>query len=180
MKRTLSAVMALLVIGFSLVSCKNEPEEGYKSVESPTCDFSFSCPESWDVTYTEGMLSVMAPSDAVKANVTGFSFFDEAAKDKTPLDYWNEVYKVQFEETFSTMNVTKTEETTLSGIIAQHVFYTVDLGKDSFNCQTVICVYGSEVFTLTLTSGAQTEENKDVYTDYSEDFERIISSFRIG
>ena len=78
------------------------------------------------------------------------------------------------------MLVTKNEETTLSGVIARHVFYTVDMGEDSFNCQTVICVYAGKVYTLTLTQGIETEENKEFDNDHSDEFLEIAKSFRIG
>ena len=68
--------------------------------------------------------------------------------------------------------VNLTQETTLSGVIARHVFYTVDNGKDSFNCEAVICsrdYYSMYIITLTA--------SVDTYESHTEDFKNIISSF---
>jgi len=179
MKKILFAAAAVLAVSLVLVSCSREAEEGFLVAESESCDFSFEYPAAWKSTYTDGMLAVMNPDDVSGANVTAQSFrhgYDEEVSSEV---YWEE-YKAQFEGTFSTMNVTKNIETTLSGVIARHVFYTVDLGQDSFNCQTVLCVFGDKTYVLTLTQGIKTEENAEYYNDHSEEFEEIVKSFRIG
>ncbi len=179
MKKILFAAVAVLGIRLVLGSCSREAEEGFAIAQNETCDFSYQYPASWKSTYTNGMLAVINPEDVSGANVTAQSFYHGHDTEVSSEQYWEE-YKAQFEGTFSTMNVTKNVETTLSGVIARHVFYTVDLGLDSFNCQTVLCVFGDKAYVITLTQGIKTDENAEYYNDHSEEFEEIIKSFRIG
>lgn len=167
MKKTAITFLLLTAACLVLVSCsKNEPENGYKTLSDDSCDFEFDIPDDWTASYTDGMLSAYDTQD--NTNVSAYAF--DTQKEMGADDYW-EVYKAQYEKTFSTMNVTKTEETTLSGVIARHVFYTVDMGLDSFNCQTVICSRYGSIYMLTFTS------SPDNYENHTDEFERIISSF---
>jgi hypothetical protein len=180
MKKTVCAAIAVIALGLCLVSCNNkEASEGNMIVSPNNGGYTFEVPASWEISHTDGMVSVYNPEDSTKANVTSYHFDNGKSEYVSSADYW-EIYKAQFEDTFTTMNVNKVEETKISGITAQHVFYTVDLGLDSFNCQTVLGVYGTDVYVLTLTQGAKNEQNEDVYVDYTEDFKRMVSSFKIG
>ena len=179
MKKIICVILAVVALNFVFTGCKNEPEDGFKRAESKTCDFYYTLPDTWDITYTDGMLAARNPDDKTGANVVGYSFYHNLDEEPSAEQYWD-IYKTQFENTFATMNVVKNEETTLSGVIARHVFYTVDMGEDSFNCQTVICVYAGKVYTLTLTQGIMTEENSEFYNDHSDEFLEIAKSFRIG
>ena len=180
MKKTFLAALAVVAVGLCLVSCSNkEAKEGNIIVSPDNGGYTFEVPAAWEIGHTDGMVSVYNPQDKTKVNVTAYTFDNGMSEPVSSEGYW-EIYKAQFEDTFTTMNVNKVEETKISGITAQHVFYTVDLGKDSLNCQTVIGVYGTQVYVLTLTQGAQTPENKEVYTDYTDAFKEMVSSFRIG
>ena len=179
MKKILCVIMAVVLFSFMLVSCNQKTEDGFMKAESQTCDFYFTYPDTWDLTYNDGMLAIRNPEDKTGANVVGYSFFHNLDDEPSAEQYWD-IYKAQFEDTFTTMLVTKNEETTLSGVIARHVYYTVDMGKDSFNCQTIICVYAGRVYTLTLTQGVETEENKEFYNDHGDEFLEIAKTFRIG
>ncbi len=180
MKKFLLTALTITALSLFLVSCKSEPAEGFIRVESETCNFSFECPDSWIITRTDGMLAAINPDDISRANVTGYSYNHGIEEQEVSADMCWEDYQAQFEGTFSTMNITKNVETTISGIIARHVFYTVDLGLDSFNCQTVICAFNGKAYTLTLTQGKKTEENAEYYNDHTDEFEEIVKTFRIG
>jgi len=168
MKKSAIKFAVLAAACLVLVSCsKSEPEEGYKTLSDPSCDFTLDCPSDWDISYTSGMLSAYDTED--KANVTAYAF--DTQTEMGADDYW-EQYKNQYEGTFSTMNVTQKEETTLSGVIARHVFYTVDMGEDSFNCQTVICSRYGSIYMLTFTA------SPDTYENHTDEFKKMIESFR--
>lgn len=168
MKRTAITLIALASMCVIFASCaKEQASEGMKILSDPSCDFAFEVPSDWEISYTSGMLAAYDKSD--KTNVSAFSFGlqEEMGAD----DFWND-YKVKFEETFGTMNVNAMEETKLSGIIARHVFYTVDMGEDSFNCQTVVCVGLGRVYMVTFTA------TPDAYDAHTEEFEKILSSYK--
>ena len=180
MKKSICAALAVMALSLCLVSCNNkEASEGNMIVSPDNAGYTFEVPASWEISRTDGMVSVYNPEDSTKANITCYKFDNGMSEEVSSADYW-EIYKAKFEDTFSTINVNKVEETKISGITAQHVFYTVDLGLDSFNCQTVLGVYGTDVYVLTLTQGAKNEANESVYVDYTDDFKEIVSSFRIG
>jgi len=178
MKKTLCAILAVAVMGTGLVSCSRKAEEGYKTVESKTCNYTFDCPESWNVSYTDGMLSAYNPKDVSKANVTAFSFSHGLEEDPTAAEYW-EKYRSQLADTFGNIVHHKADEVELGGQNVIHADYTVTLGAESFDCETVLVVYGKEVYTLTLTQGVKTEENSENYNDHSDEFSEIIKTFRI-
>ena len=168
MKKTCFAILVLASACLALCSCsEKEPEQGYKTVSDSSCDFSFEVPDDWDVTYTDSMLAANDASDG--ANVTAYAFDTQT---EMGADDYFEQYLENFNKTFSTMNVTEKEETTLSGVIARHVFYTVDMGEDSFNCQTVICSRYGTIYMLTFTALG------DTYESHTEEFERIKDSFQ--
>ncbi len=180
MKKTVCAALAVLAVSLCLVSCKNEEaKEGNMLVSPDNGGYTFEVPASWEISRTDGMVAVYNPDDATKVNVTSYKFDNGMQEVVSSADYW-EIYKAKFEDTFDKINVNKVEETKISGITAQHVFYTVDLGLDSFNCQTVLGVYDTDVYVLTLTQGAKTDANANVYIDYTQDFKEIADSFKIG
>lgn len=175
MKKTVLTALAVLAVSLCLASCNNkEPEEGNMRVTPDNGGYTIEVPADWEVSRTDGMVAVYKPDDAYKTNVTAYKFETGLNEAVSSVDYW-EIYKGQFEDTFAQMNVNKIEETKISGITAQHVFYTVDLGLDSFNCQTVLGVYGTDVYVVTLTQGAQAEQSED----YTELFKEIVSSFKV-
>lgn len=180
MRKSLCAALAVIAVGICLVSCNNkEASEGNVIVSANNGGYTFEVPSSWEISRTDGMVAVYNPEDSTKVNVTSYKFDNGLSEYVSSAEYW-EIYKAKFEDTFAAMNVNKIEETKISGITAQHVFYTVDLGLDSFNCQTVLGVYANDVYVLTLTQGAKNEENEEVYVDYTEDFKKMISSFKVG
>ncbi len=180
MKKIVYAAFAVLAVSLCLVSCKNEEvKEGNILVSPDNGGYTFEVPATWEISRTDGMVAAYNPDDATKVNVTSYKFDNGMQEVVSSADYW-EIYKAKFEDTFNEINVNKIEETKISGITAQHVFYTVDLGLDSFNCQTVLGVYETKVYVLTLTQGAKTEANESVYTDYTDNFKEMVSSFKIG
>ncbi len=178
MKKTLCAILAVAAIGSCLVSCGRKADEGYKTVESKTCNYTFDCPESWNVSYTDGMLSAYNPDDVSKANVTAFSFAHGLETDPSAAEYWT-IYEKQLETTFGGISTNQAKDVELGGQNVVHADYTLTLGEESFDCETVLVVYGGEVYTLTLTQGAKTEENGENYNDHSDEFSEIIKTFRI-
>ena len=167
-KKTCLAIFAITAACIFLSSCSsgNDPKDGFKVLSDASCDFALRIPSDWNISYTDSMLAANDPDD--NANVTAYSF-DTAEKTGAD-DYW-EQYLENLEALF-TVTVNNTEETTLSGVIARHVFYTVDNGKDSFNCEAVICsrdYYSMYIITLTA--------SVDTYESHTEDFKNIISSF---
>jgi hypothetical protein len=171
MKKVLFSVLTLSAMCIVLSGCAQniQAQDGYKVVSSESCDFLFEVPEDWNINYTESMLSANNTID--NANVTAFAF---DTKEEILADDYFEQYKIEFEKTFSTMNIKEKLETKLSGVIARHVFYTVDMGLDSFNCQTVICAMNNRIYMVTFTASADTYEN------HTGEFEKILSSFRFS
>ncbi len=178
MKKTLCAILAVAVMGTCLVSCRKKAEEGYKTVESETCNYTFDCPESWTVSYTDGMLSAYNPDDLTKANVTAFSFSHGLEEEPTAAEYWIK-YRSQLADTFGDIVQHEAKEIELGGQKVSHSDYTVTIGAESFDCETVLVVYGGEVYTLTLTQGSPSEEIGESYNDHSDEFAEIIKTFRI-
>ena len=178
MKKTLCAILAVAAIGTGLVSCSKKAEEGFKTVESKTCNYTFDCPESWNVSYTDGMLSAYNPDDLTKANVTAFSFPHGLEAEPSSAEYW-EKYRSQLSDTFGNVVQHEAKEVELGGQKVVHADYTVTLGAESFDCETVLVVYGDNVYTLTLTQGAPTDELGENYNDHSDEFAEIIKTFRI-
>ncbi len=172
MKNTCIKILALSAACLVLAACsKQKPQEGFKEVSDESCDFSFEVQSDWNINYTDSMLSANDTED--NTNVTAYSF-----SLSTPMgadDYWDE-YLTNFKERFGqdSIKVNKLEETTLSGVIARHVFYTVDMGKDSFNCETIICSRYGNIYMLTFTSTPET------YQNHTEDFTNIAQSFKFN
>jgi len=169
LKRTAITFITLAAACIVLGSCaKNTPSEGMQLLSDASCDFTLEVPSDWEISYTSSMLAAYDTAD--KTNVTAFSIGlqEEMGAD----DFWEDRYKPNFEDTFGTMNVNAKEETKLSGVIARHVFYTVDMGEDSFNCQTVICVRMGNVYMVTFTATPET------YDSHTEEFEKILSSYK--
>ena len=180
MKKTICTALAVLTVSLCLVSCNNkQAEQGKKLVSSDNGGYTFEVPQEWEISRTDDMVAVYNPDDATKVNVTAYKFDNGENEIISSADYW-QIYKTTFEDTFTQMNVNKVEETNISGIPAQHVSYNVSLGQDSFDCQTVLAVYSTDVYVLTLTQGAKTQENEKVYVDYTQAFKEMIQSFRIG
>ncbi|MBQ7400122.1 MAG: hypothetical protein IJW06_06670 [Clostridia bacterium] len=178
MKKTLCAILAVATIGMGLISCGKKPENGFKPVESKTCDYTFSCPESWTVSYTDGMLSAYNPDDVSKANVTAFSFSHGQEKTPSAMEYW-ETYQKQLSDTFGGFTLNDVKETELSKRKVAHADYSVTIGDEAFECETILVIYEDNVYTLTLTQGAKTDLNSENYNDHSDEFAEIIKTFRI-
>ncbi len=182
MKKILFTVLTIMMTILVLVSCSKK-EKDENRVESETCDFYFTLPENsiWEQTYSDGMLSVSKLNDISKANITGFSF-DHGITDSLPTskDYWSLYYKPQLESTFGKVEVEKVDDISLGGQKHAHAMYSVTIGEETFDCETVLILYGNKVYTLTLTQGAKTEENEQFYTDYSEEFSEIAQTFTIN
>ena len=178
MKKTLCVLMAICAVGISLVSCSKKADEGFKIVESETCDFTFQCPESWEITHTNGMLSALNTQDISKANVTAHSFFHGLEKNPSSPEYW-ETYKTQLSNTFGDITVNDLKEKELGGQKVVHSDYVVSIADEIFYCETILVVYDSKVYTLTLTQGAKNDANSENYNDHSDEFEEIIKTFRI-
>lgn len=178
MKKTLCAILAIAVISTGLVSCTRKAEEGYKTVQSKTCNYTFDCPESWNVSYTDGMLSAYNPDDISKANVTAFSFSHGLEEAPSAIGYW-EIYEKQLADTFKTVTQHKVEEIELGGQKVTHAEYTVTIGNESFDCETVLAIYDSDVYTLTLTQGAKENYDAENFNDHSDEFAEIMKTFRI-
>lgn len=153
-----------------LSACSQEKaEEGFKIVSDKSVDFTFEVPEDWYISYTDSMLAANNTED--NANVTAYCF--NTTSEMGADDYW-EKYLENFKQRFGqdSISINKLEETTLSGVIARHVFYTVDMGQDSFSCQAVICSRYSTIYMLTFTA------SPDTYESHLEDFENIMSSYK--
>ena len=178
MKKIICAVLAISIMSMGLVACQKKASDGYKTVESKTCNYTFDCPESWEISYTDGMLSAYNPDDLSKANVTAFSF--PHALDVTPaaIEYW-ETYKKQLSDTFGKVTQHEAKEIQLGGQNVVHADYTVTIGGENFDCETVLTIYDSDVYTLTLTQGAKENFDSEVYNDHSDEFAKIIKTFRI-
>lgn len=178
MKKALYAIFAATAITLCFTSCSGKAEEGYAVIESETCDFTFEYPENWTETYKDGMLSVTKIGDATNANIIGFSFGHGLEKVPSSLEYW-ETYKAQLEETFKNVSVTKVEPIELGGAEQAHAYYTVTIGEEVFEKETLLVVYGDRVYTLTLTQGTRNGEKGQNYVDFSDEFQKCIKSFRI-
>ncbi len=168
MKRTAITFIALAAACIVLGSCaKKTPSEGMQILSDVSCDFTLEVPSDWEISYTTSMLAAYDTADKTNVSAVSFGLQEEMGAD----DFWED-YKANYEGTFGTMNVNAMEETTLSGVIARHVFYTVDMGEDSFNCQTVICVRMGNVYMVTFTAAPE------AYDSHTEEFEKILSSYK--
>lgn len=182
MKTKICTLLTVIAVGLCLASCSaKEPEEGNVIVKPQNAGYSIEVPAQWKTEHTDGMISVYVPGDVSKANIVAYTFPHGL---ETPVDsasYW-EIYKKQFDDTYSEMIVddSKTKKTRLASSQAQHMFYTVQIGEEVFSCQTILDVYGENVYLLTLTQGAKNEKNESNYVDYTEKLEEIAASFRIG
>ena len=178
MKKTLCAVIAATALTLCFTSCSNKAQEGYVVMESESCDFSFEYPKEWTETYKDGMLSVTKMGDATNANIVGFSFSHGLETAPSSLEYW-ETYKTQLEETFKNVEVSKVKPIKLGSGEHAHAFYTVTIGDEVFEKETLLVVYGNKAYTLTLTQGTKNGEKGEGYEDFSSEFEKCIKSFRI-
>lgn len=178
MKKTLCVLLAVCAIGMAFTSCSKKAEEGFKTVESKTCDFTFQCPESWEITHTDGMLSALNTEDVSKANVTAYSFSHGLEETPSSINYW-ETYKNQLAATFGKVEINTVKEKDLGGQKVAHADYTVTISDEIFYCETILVVYDARVYTLTLTQGAKTDANSKNYNDHSDEFAEIIKTFRI-
>ena len=179
MKKTLCAILAVATMGMGLVACNKEAPEGLKTVESETCNITFNCPEAWEISHTDGMLSVYNPDDLSKANVTAFSFYHDLETDPEEITYW-ETYQKQLSDTFGEVALEKIEEEDFKSEKAAHAYYTVTIGEEKFDCETWMLIYGGQVYTLTLTQGAQTDPEQENYNDHSDEFAQIIKSINFN
>ena len=178
MKKILCAVMAAATIGLCFTSCSKKAEEGYITIESKTCDFTFDYPESWAETYKDGMLSVAKLGDVSNANMVGFSFYHGLESVPSSMEYW-ETYKAQLEETFKNVEFSEVKPIELGNAEQAHAVYTVTVGDEVFEKETVLIVYGEKVYTLTLTQGTRNGEKNESYEDYSAEFMKSVKTFRI-
>ena len=182
MKGKIRIALAVMAVGLCLASCgSKKAEEGYVIAKPESGGYYIEVPAEWKTVHTDGMISVSVPDDMTNANVVAY-VFPHGLKTEVDSASYVEIYKKQFDETFTEMKIdeSKTKSTKLSGMDAQHIFYTVQIGEDTFACQTIMGVYGENVYLLTLTQGAKTDENESVYVDYTEQFEKIAASFKIG
>ena len=183
MNRKICALVAAGVVCLTLASCgKNKAEEGKMLVADKTAGCSFQCPDSWEVIEKKGILHVINPADKTKANITAFSFDHglDGEKELTSKEYWENEYVKQYADTFNAPENVKLSDTTLSGFDAVNAKYTVSAGKEKFSCETILCVYGDKVYTLTMTQGAKNESNKEGYNNHSDELEEIRKTFIIG
>ena len=178
MKKSLCILLAVCAIGATMTACGKKEEVGYKMVESKTCDFSFQCPESWEITHTNGMLSAINPDDISKANVTAYSFYHGMDEIPVSIEYW-QTYKNHLSKTFGNITVNDEKETELGGQKVVHSDYTVSIGDEDFSCETVLVAYGEKVYTITLTQGAKDSFDENNYNDHSDEFAEILKTFRI-
>ena len=182
MNRKICAIVAAGVVCMTLVACsKDKAEEGKILVSDKTADCTFQCPDSWEVIEKKGMLHVINPEDKTKANVTAFSFEHslDGAQLPSAKEYWENIYVKQYASTFNSPENVKLSDTTLSSVPAVKATYTVKAGEEKFNCETVLCLYGDKVYTLTMTQGAKNESNKEGYNNHSDELEEIRKTFRI-
>lgn len=181
MKKILYVLFAVMAASLILVSCA---KDGADRVKSDTCDFSFEMPEGgeWKQTYSDGMLSISKANDVSKATISAFSFEHGLADPAvlTSSDYWTNHYLPQLSDTFGKIDNVKLGEITLSGSKHAHAVYTVALGDEQFDCETILILYGNKVYTLSLTQGTETEENKEYYKDCSDEFRKLAGTFTIN
>ena len=178
MKRTLCAILCAAAVGLCITSCSKAPEEGYATMQSESCDFTFEYPADWTETYKDGMLSVTKLGDVSGANIVGFSFRHGLESTPTSMEYWS-VYENQLSETFKNVNVNEVLPVELGGAEQVKAFYTVTIGEEVFEKETLLIVYGDKVYTLTLTQGSWMGEKPEGFEDFSAEFENSIKSFRI-
>ena len=178
MKRLVCLVLAVGLITTGLVSCGKKAKDGRMTVESNTCNFKFECPDTWVISETDGMLSAYNPDDISKANVTAFSFSHGLDVPPAPSDYWV-TYRSRLADTFGDIVQHEAKEIELGGQKVMHTDYTVTIGGESFDCETILAIYDSDVFTLTLTQGAKENYDSENYNDHSDEFAEIIKTFRI-
>lgn len=186
MKKTLLTILSLTALILCFTACSAQEKEGFKTVSDDTCGFSFQCPESWEITHTKGFLSAAAPKDVSNANVTVSSFahgLEGEIADDAEKDFWKKSYKPML-DMFGFEKETKNEitvlgnnkETQQKGV---HVKYTAKKGKDIFQCETVIVLYGNNAYVMTLTQGAKNEQNAQNYVDYSDKFLEMVKTLQI-
>ena len=178
MKKILCLVLAASMLVLGLVSCTKKAEEGFMTVESKTCNYRFDCPDTWVISETDGMLAAYNPDDISKANVTAFSFPHGLDTPPAVADYWVK-YRLQLSDTFGDLVQHEAKEIELGGHKVIHADYTVIIGRESFDCETVLAIYDSDVFTLTLTQGAKENYDSESYNDHSDEFAQIMETFRI-
>ena len=182
MKKIICAALAVCTIGLAMTSCSAKKQD-VQTVKDPSCNFSFECPDEWEVTHTNGMLSAINPEDVSKANVTAFCFdLGKDNENKSALEYW-EVYKKQLSDTFGKIDEKSAKEVEYKDTdyidSAMHAKYNTTIGKDVFCCETRLIIFDNKVYTLTLTQGAQTEENEENYNNHTDEFAKIVKTFKI-
>lgn len=178
MKRIACLILTLGIVLTILASCGKKSEEGFMTVESDEFIYSFDCPDTWVVSKTDGMLSAYNPNDISKANVTAFSFPHGLDVPVTAEDYWIK-YRSQLADTFGDLIQHEANVIELGGQKVMHADYTVIIGGESFDCETVLAIYDSDVFTLTLTQGAKENYDSELYNDHSDEFAEIMKTFHI-
>lgn len=177
MKRTICAILAAATLTMGLIGCQKEAKkDGYTPVESETCDFTISKPDSWEVGNTDGMIAIYNPKDISKANVTAFSFYLDSKEEVTSVEYW-ETYKKLFSDTYGNLSGEKVKEEDFKGQKIAHAYYHIKIGEEDFKCETALLVYGGKVYVFTLTQGAKTEANAENYNDHSDEFAEILKTF---
>lgn len=179
MKKTLCTILLATTLCASLISCGNKADEGMKIVESKTCDFSFQCPESWEITQTDGMLGVLDTQDVSNANVTAYSFAIDADPETTCEQYW-EQYKQKLSNLYGHVDFEETKSLSLGSTNAAHTKYTVSLDGENFICESVLLLYDGKAYVMTLTQGEKTEQNEEKYNNHSDEFMQIVKTFKIG
>ena len=181
MKKIIFAALAVIAASLVLVSCAKQEAE---RVHDDTCDFSFELPEGgeWKQTYSDGMLSISKVKDASKATISAFSFEHGLTEETavTSSEYWTGHYLPQLRNTFGKIDNVKLADITLGNQVHAHAVYTVALGDEQFDCETILILYGNKVYTLSLTQGAKTEENKEYYKDCSDEFRKLADTFTIN
>lgn len=179
MKKALCTILLATTLCASLISCSKEAQEGMKTVESKTCDFSFQCPESWEITQTDGMLGVLDKEDVSRANVTAYSFTADVNAETTAEQYFEE-YKKKLTSLYESVSFDETESLSQGSSVGAHTKYTVSLDGENFVCESVLFLYDGKAYVITLTQGEKTEENEEKYNNHSDEFMQIVKTFKIG
>ena len=192
MKKTVCAILAAAAIGLTLVSCNDKTEDGYKKIESATCEFSYEYPEDWVNIYSEGILAIEKLNDPGNATIVGHSFERDAeelselnekhaGEDYTAANYWEDHYFPMISGTYGEANIVQTslESVDYKDTKQAYATYTKTIGEDVYNCQAILILAQDRVFTLTLTQQIQNKDGEIKVSDYKDVLMKCLESFEI-
>lgn len=192
MKKTVCAILAAAAVSLTLVSCNNDTGDGYKKIESSTCEFYFEYPEDWANVYNEGILAIEKLNDPSGAKIVGHCFErDEEELRKlnetregenyTAKDYWKDNYFPMLVNTYGEANITETASE--PKMYKEHeqvcVSYTKTLGDDVYNCKTILILAQDRVCTLTLTQQVKNKDGEIAAEDYTDVLMKCFETFEI-